>query len=294
MIVSVPISVGIPTWARGERVLGTLARLYACDPRPAEFIVHIDATDGKLERALAVRFPSVRVLSSEHRVGPGGGRHRCIVAATQPFFVSFDDDSWPADADFFAEVMRLFGAHRDTAVLAATIFHPWEPEPPRVEQVAECVEYTGCGYALRCEVYRRLKGHLDNPIPYGFEETDLALQTVGAGWRLARCKSLRVYHDTQLRHHVRPDIVSGTIQNTALIVWLRYPLRFLPRGVLQVLNMICFQIRRGRWRGLGRGLGGIPSVIWKFREARAPVSSAVLTSYLPLRSRPAAKQMATA
>jgi len=288
---TVPVTVGIPTWARGERVVGTLERLYACDPRPSEIIVHVDATDGGLERTLAARFPLVRMLSSTHRVGPGGGRHRCILAAKQPFFVSFDDDSWPADSDFFAEVVRLFGAHTDTAVLAATIFHPWEKEPRRIEQVAECVEYTGCGYALRCDVYRRLKGHLDNPIPYGFEETDLAIQTVGAGWGLARCKSLRVYHDTKLQHHVRPDIVSGTIQNTALIVWLRYPVRFIPRGSLQVLNMIYFQVRSGRWRGLMRGLGGIPAAIWHYRQAREPVSSAVLTAYLPRRNRPSAKEL---
>ena len=97
-----PVSVGIPTFARGSRLITTLDRLAACDPPPAEVIVHIDKSDGELERELVVRFPAVRLLSSRENVGPGGGRHRCIQASAQPFFVSFDDDSWPLDSNFLA------------------------------------------------------------------------------------------------------------------------------------------------------------------------------------------------
>ncbi|HVT67910.1 MAG TPA: glycosyltransferase, partial [Trebonia sp.] len=125
------MTVGIPTWARGERVLVTIARILACDPRPAEIIVHVDAGDGALERALTEKFPGVKVLASPHRVGPGGGRHRCLLAARQPYFVSFDDDSWPVDADFFAEVIRQFDANPTVSLLAAAIAHPWEQMPDR-------------------------------------------------------------------------------------------------------------------------------------------------------------------
>jgi hypothetical protein len=29
------------------------------------------------------------------------GRHRCLLACKPPFAVSFDDDSYPVDSDFF-------------------------------------------------------------------------------------------------------------------------------------------------------------------------------------------------
>src|SRR5579864_1224938 len=126
-----PVSVGIPTFARGRCVFETLERLVACDPPPAEIIVHVDRSNGELERELTARFPTVRTLSSPHRVGPGGGRHRCIQAASQPLFASFDDDSWPVDLDFFAEVAALFAEHPQIAVLTASIYQRNEVQPER-------------------------------------------------------------------------------------------------------------------------------------------------------------------
>jgi GT2 family glycosyltransferase len=283
---TVPVSVGIPTWARGKRVLGTLERIFACDPLPAEIVVHVDASDGNLEQVLRDRFPSVQVLTSRRRVGPGGGRHRCVMAASQPYFVSFDDDSWPTDPDFFGEVVRLFKDEPATAILAAMIHHPGEAEPVRTEANAEVVEYTGCGYALRRCAYLEVPGHIDNPIPYGFEEIDLVIQLLAAGWKVRRAPGLRVYHETQLQHHVRAEIVAGTIHNAALIAWLRYPPRYFVRGVLQVTSVFVDQVRRRRWRGLGWGAIGLPFALWRHRQARAPVASEVLAGYFPRRHRP--------
>src|SRR3954465_14550118 len=94
-----PISVGIPTYGRGLRLATTLRRILGCDPAPAEILVHVDGGNEELKADILKAFPTVRVLSSAYNIGPGGGRHRCIVASTQPYFASFDDDSWPMDSD---------------------------------------------------------------------------------------------------------------------------------------------------------------------------------------------------
>jgi GT2 family glycosyltransferase len=282
----VPISVGIPTWARGERVLGTIERLLACNPGPAEIIVHVDATDGVLERALATRFPAVRVLSSDHRVGPGGGRHRCIQASTQPVFVSFDDDSYPLDEDFFAEVVRLFALYPDTALLAAMITHPWEKPAPKNGVTELVVEFTGCGWAVRRQSYLACPGFVDRPLAYGVEELDLGLQFHAGGFGIRRTNSLRAFHDTTLSHHRNPQQAAAAIQNVALLAWLRYPWSMLGRAVLQMGNMIVDQLRRGRWRGLPAGVLGIPGVLWRFRHLRRPCPAKVVRAYLARRRLP--------
>jgi GT2 family glycosyltransferase len=286
---TVPISVGIPTWARGARVLGTIERLLACDPRPEEVIVHVDAGDGTLESALAARFPEVRLLVSASRVGPGGGRHRCLVAATQPIFVSFDDDSWPLDGDFFAETLRLFAATPDVALFAATIVHPGEVPPARVDLVKPAVEFTGCGWAISRTAYRQCAGFVDRPLAYGIEESDLGLQLFARGLKVARTRSLRVFHDTQLAHHRRPEQATASIQNVALLAWLRFPVALWPRAVLQVLNMAVDQARRGRGRGVPAGIVSLPRVLWQWRRERRPLPASAVRGYLARRQRPAAR-----
>lgn len=285
---TVPVSVGIPTWARGERVVETIRRLLGCDPLPAEIIVHVDGGDGTLERALAETLPSVRVLVSQRRVGPGGGRHRCLEAARQPIFASFDDDSWPMDPDYFGTLVKWFAAHPGDALVSATILHPGEAAMPRTEVSEPAVEFTGCGWAVRVAAYRSCPGFVDRPLAYGIEESDLGLQFFARGLRLAQSRALRVYHDTQLAHHRRPEQAAAAVQNVALLAWLRYPAVLWPRAVLQVVNMGVDQTRRGRGRGVPRGLAGLPALLWAWRAQRAALPAAAVRGYLARRRRPAA------
>jgi len=249
-------------------VFGVLEKLVQCDPTPKEVIVHIDASDGALERELSKRFPEVRVLSSRKRVGPGGGRHRCIVAATQPYFASFDDDSWPLDSDYFAEVVRAFERDPTVGLISAINIHPWERIVPKDDSLETVVEFAGCGFALRRAAYAGLSGYIDRPWAYNAEEVDLALQLHAADWLMVRAHGLRVYHDTRLAHHESPQITAAVIQNVALICWLRYPLSLWPHGMLQVANITIDRLRRGRWRGVASGLLGIPLVAWQHRNRR--------------------------
>ena len=107
MKTTAPITVIIPTYNRGMKVLSVLEKIRLCDPAPAAIIIHIDLSDGNLEAELKERFPDIAVLMSSARRGPGGGRHRCLLACKTPFAVCFDDDSYPVDSDFFATVERF-------------------------------------------------------------------------------------------------------------------------------------------------------------------------------------------
>jgi len=275
-----PVSVGIPTFARGLRIVETLNRIGDLDPGPAEVIVHVDQSDGELEAHLRERLPCVRVVSSTNRIGPGGGRHRCLQMALQPYFVSFDDDSWPLDRDFCAEVAELFVQYPHAAVLGATIHHPGEMEPERSVDTSIVSDYTGCGHAMRVQAYRQTTGYIDRPWAYGMEEVDIAMQLHTLDWTILRCGSLRVFHDTQLLHHMRPDVVAGAVQNIALRAFLRYPMRLWPCGLLQVGNLVVDQMRRRRFAGLISGLCGIPGTFWRYASQRRPLPAAKVRSYL--------------
>jgi len=279
------VSVGIPTYRRGMRLAETLQRIAVCDPPPAEVIAFIDQPDGDVAAKLAVEFPGIRLLSSATAVGPGGGRHRCLQVATQPFFVSFDDDSWPLDRDFFAEVIRMFERHPRVAVLAASIYFPSGLILPRASEERVVAEYTGCGYALRVEAYRETAGHVDRSCAYGIEEVDLSMQLYALDWQILQCRSLRVFHDTRLSHHSRADVVACTVQNVALRAFLRYPVSLWPRAMLQLGNAVVDAMRRGRFSGLLAGLSGIPGTLRHYANQRRQLPAAKIRSYLDSRSR---------
>lgn len=280
---TVPIAVVIPTYNRGTAVISVLEKIQKCDPMPTEAWVHVDWADGILERELNQRFPNVGVLTSPIRVGPGGGRHKCLSACNAPYAISFDDDSYPADFDFFSSIERLFSERPDAAIFGATIWHRHEPIRARTENLVLRPSYIGCGYAIRLAAYRGVRGYLPRPIAYGMEEADLSLQLFAAGWHIYETGNLRVFHDTDLGHHESPQITSATITNVGLLAFLHYPVVGWGWGLAQLMNIIVASIRLGRIRGIFSGIIKIPSECYCNRIYRKPVPWRELRKFLQFR-----------
>ena len=278
-----PVAVVIPTYNRGSAVVSVLEKVLACDPQPAEIWVHIDQNDGVLERHLIERFPGIHILTSTGRLGPGGGRHRCLLACGAPYAVSLDDDSWPVDTDFFAAIDPLFSSYPRAAIIGASIWHRAEAEIRRSHGVRRVASYVGCGHAVRVAAYRDIRGYLARPMAYAIEESDVGLQLYVKGWQVFSAEELRVYHDTDRTHHEAAEVTASTITNLALLAFLHYPAIDLGRGAAQVANRVAYSVRRGRIRGVASGVGGIVTECYRNRALRAPIRHEVLMEYLKLR-----------
>jgi GT2 family glycosyltransferase len=213
-------------------------------------------------------------------MGPGGGRHRCLVACSADYAVSFDDDSYPIDIDFFAVVSSIFLNNPRVAVLEAKIWHRGQSEIPRRKHLERTSGFTGCGHAIRTAAYRALPGYLSEPISYNAEEVDLSFQLWGADWQICRTGELRVFHDTNLSHHQHEEIVAGALSNTALVAFLNYPMVLWPYAALQVGNRALFCIRGGRTSGLLRGLAQVPLKCYRRRHERRPLPLGKVVAYL--------------
>ncbi len=280
---TVPIAVVIPTYNRGAAIACVLEKMRECDPRPAEIWVHVDLGDGTLERELRRRFPEVRVLTSPTQQGPGGGRHQCLLACTTPYAVSFDDDSYPVDPDFFATVQRLFVEHPEAAIFGANIWHRHEPEIARIKNLVRVPSYIGCGHAVRLAAYRCVRGYLPRDRAYGMEESDLSLQLFAVGWQVYEAGELRVYHDTNLMHHESPEITAGVVTNVGLYAFLHYPMRGWSWGLLQLANKVIYCIRMGRIRGICSGIARIPFDCYCNRQYRKPIAWQTVRRFLQFR-----------
>ena len=280
------ISVIIPTYKRSEKLLHTLSVISECDPAPAEVLVHIDGDDQESGPLLERDFPTVRVLHSPERIGPGGARTRLAQAARFPLLAGFDDDSFPLDNDYFARATALAALYPEAGVIAARIFHPNTPLEAADETAFWVSSYTGCGCVYRRVPFLSSRGHVERVVPYGIEENDLSLRLLSEGWRVLESNSLRVYHDTNLSHHSEPSLVAGTISNVALLAFLRYPPAYWFYGFLQTMNIVVWMIRHGRINGVLQGIGQILPTFWKHRRERQPLSRGVVRSYLRSRRHP--------
>src|SRR5262249_20271382 len=143
-------------------------------------------------------------------------RHRCLLACKSPYAVSFDDDSYPVDTDFFRCVEQLFLQYPRAAIFCANIWQRHEAEKPRIDKVVITPSYVGCGHSIRLAAYCQVRGYLPRPVAYAMEECDLSLQLFAAGWQMYEAGNLRVFHDTDLRHHQSTEITSGVITNVGL------------------------------------------------------------------------------
>jgi hypothetical protein len=197
--------------------------------------------------------------------------------------VSFDDDSWPVDGNFFAAIEPLFAAHPQAAILGASIWHRSEAPKVRSALVRRVASYVGCGHAIRVAAYRDVRGYLARATAYGIEESDVGLQLFAKGWNVYSTGALRVYHDTDRAHHNAAEITASTITNLALLAFLHYPITNFGRGVAQIANRIIFCVQKGRLRGIAAGISGIFTECYRHRDLRKPIRQDVLVEYLRLR-----------
>ena len=152
--------------------------------------------------------------------------------------------------------------------------------------------YVGCGYAIRVAAYRQVRGYLPRPVAYGMEEADLSMQLFAAGWDIYQAGDLRVVHDTDLKHHVSPEVTAGAITNAGLCVFLNYPVIGWGWGIAQVANQVVFFVRLGRLRGIWSGILQIPFDCYRNRQHRRPIPWKTLRKFLHFRRRASSSKIA--
>ena len=276
----------VTAYRRMEEVLNTLRILQQCDPAPAEILVHVDGGEFAVAEKIRGAFPDVRIIVSDERVGPGGGRNKLIDAASHPIVASFDDDSYPLDRDFFARLEQLFVEYPEASIVDSHVYHlnqAIEPDADRSEWVAD---FSGGGCAYRRARFLETGGYVSLTAAYGMEEVDVGLRLHALGGRVLRSRRLRVFHNTDLARHADASVTAASVANIALLAYLRYPRWLWGMAVAQCMRRIGWLLRARRMRGIVTGLASIPAAIGRHKRERHPVSTQALRSYWALRRHP--------
>jgi GT2 family glycosyltransferase len=273
----------VAAFDRDEQTLDTLARLKNCNPPPDEVWVHVDGGKNDLARAVRESHLDVHVLVSDANIGPGGARNRLLDSCECPLVASFDDDSFPLDADYFARIRRLAALWPDTAVFTGELC-----TPGLIPRPAEPFGYwTGSFLGGAC-VYNRpafddKERYVPLPVAYGMEEMDLGIRLSASKQPIMHTPWLRVYHDNDSHKHQSAAITAASLANLALLAFLRYPITAWPLGLMQVASRVFWLVQNNRIKGMLNGFRSIPSVIFKNRAERKPVKMADLMRFFSLR-----------
>jgi GT2 family glycosyltransferase len=269
----------IPARLRVQPLLRTLERILQCVPAPTEILVHVDGAVAATMTAVAAALPQVRVLSSPNILGPGGSRDVLIRAASQPWVASFDDDSYPDHADFFAQVMKDIADKPDAAVFSSG----WLPAEARTGSLRRVAVFSGCGCVYNREWYLRTHGYVPREVAYNLEEVDLGLQLHALNGRIWLDPCLNVFHDHPLTGRFPTTHMAAVMVNAVLFPLIRYPLPLWPLGLLQALRYAAGLVRSGEWAVLARALRDLPAEICRYWRYRRPVSMTALLGWWRLR-----------
>jgi GT2 family glycosyltransferase len=291
LLTAAPASAIVAAFTRVGQTLATLEKIRACQPAPDEILVHVDAGQTKCEDAIRRAFPEIGVFRSDQTVGPGGARNKLVAAAKHEFVASFDDDSYPMDADYFARVVTLLERFPEAAILCAEVFQRGDPVALDSKTAEWVSDFAGGACVYRRTIFLTTAGYVPLPVAYGMEEVDLALRLHARGGRILKSRWLRVFHDTDLERHADPRVTAGGIANLALLTYLRYPPSLWPVGLGQCCSRILWLMRHGRWRGIVSGLLMIPSHLRAYRRHRQAIQPNQLRSYLSLRRAPQPEQL---
>ena len=280
------ISAIVTAYERIEQTLATLRVIQSCVPPPDEVLVHVDANQIAVEKAIRDAFQGVRILRSDAQVGPGGGRNKLVEAAQSEFVASFDDDSYPIDSDYFARARRIFEKFPEASVICAALYHAGESIGLDERSAQWTADFSGGACIYRRKAFLEAGGYVPLPVAYGMEEVDLAIRLHAEGGKILTTPWLRVFHNTDLKRHGDPRVTAGSIANLALLAYLRYPVSLWGIGIGQCANRLLWLLRHGRTRGIVKGVTMIPGHVWENHRYRAPVSKKIVRSYLALRRAP--------
>jgi GT2 family glycosyltransferase len=276
----------VTAYQRMAAVLNTLRILQECDPAPAEILVHVDGGEHAFADGIRTAFPDVRIIVSDERVGPGGGRNTLIAAAAHPIVASFDDDSYPLDRDFFARLEQLFVEYPEASIIDSHVYRLNQAIEPDADGSEWVADFSGGGCAYRRARFLETGGYVALTAAYGMEEVDVGLRLHALGGRVLRARRLRVFHNTDLARHADAAVTAASIANIALLAYLRYPRWLWGMAIAQCLRRVAWLLRSRRMRGIVTGLTSIPSAIGSHKRERHPVSSRALRSYWALRRQP--------
>jgi GT2 family glycosyltransferase len=193
---------------------------------PLEMVIMDDASDdgtfdSLVARFRSERFPQVRLIRSETRVGYIVLRNRAATLVRTNYIVSIDDDAIFSSPRVVEQTIREFSDPRIGAVaipfqnirISKRVFQR-SPDPGEVYITSE---YIGTAHAVRRDLFLQLGGYRESFVHQG-EERDYCIRLLDAGYVVRMGSSELIHHFVSPKRDMRRLHYYGT-RNNILFVW---------------------------------------------------------------------------
>lgn len=185
------------THNRPKSLAACLALTRKVVPDDVNIIVFDDASDRKETiHEIIGQFSNTTYLRSEIRIGPAGGRNRCLTEATTPFCLSLDDDCYLHVIPSLTRWEDNIAKDHDIAVVGFRCFDTIPPGrySPSFTDERPISSFHGGASLLRRDSVLKCGGYLDWLV-FGGEDTELAMRLLRLGYRVWYDPSVLVHHD---------------------------------------------------------------------------------------------------
>jgi GT2 family glycosyltransferase len=236
---SITLSVVVPTRNRRD-VLGRLLQSIAAQDRAdVEVIVVDDASERAVtDEALDVMAPAslrprVRVLRLPTPAGACAARNAGTAAARGRHVLYVDDDVELVGSDLCTQLIDLADANPDVGVIGLAELAPdggWgfnlgPPGPP-----LEVARFHGCGALFRRACFDQVGGYFA-PLRYYYEEFEISMRVIDAGWRIVFVPDLQITHFRDPRGRDGRGIMRLIFRNATMTIFARFPIWTVPAAV---------------------------------------------------------------
>jgi GT2 family glycosyltransferase len=266
---SAQVGIGITTKDRWDDLEATLWELQRKGFSRLETVVVDDGSLGGVSGDCRDRFPWVRFERCERSLGLVVQRNRLARILKSKYYLSLDDDSYPAAGDLGSAVQFLEGKP-DALGLAFSIVLRNELISSSVQAPAPVRYYIGCGHLLKRELFLHLGAYAEN-WHYG-EEPEFCLRALHKGYRVYLYPGMVIRHNrTPVARNFRKT-ARYYIRNEALVGLRYFP---FPYSVLRFFHTLPAILRNPEWNrewpSLLRGWLEAPWCAVRWRHLRHPL-----------------------
>jgi GT2 family glycosyltransferase len=229
MLAEPRVSVVLVTWNRRADLRESLRRLLANGPPGQEVIVCDNASTDGTAAMLREEFPGVLAIDLPRNEGIGA-YNAGLRRARGEFIVVLDDDSWPGPGAI-GRMLERFAADSRLGIIAFDVRNAALAGVATVpasraglEQApAYLMAFNGAGAGIRRAVLEEV-GYYPEEFFLYWNEQDLSLRVLDAGWRIASFPDVVAYHRHSPVNRESWRAPFYYCRNAFWLVWKHYPL----------------------------------------------------------------------